>query len=137
MKIVTLIIATGLLAGAIFFVTYFSSAKEHAMPTHLNKVLSVSGWEASQQSGQLQLSSIDDTFIHLATDEQLDKVLEKFWGNESSYVIVKVDPKKFVGRLVHETNPGGVTKYYHLYNGHIPLAAVTDVRTVESIQCVK
>lgn len=133
MENLALIIVTGISACAIFWVIYFFSFKERAMPTHLNKVLSVNGWATSQKSDRLQPVPIDiaDNFIHLATDDQLNKVLEKFWHNEPSYVVVKVDPKLFIGRLVHEVNPGGSNKYYHLYDGYIPLTAVIDARVIE------
>ena len=130
MKILALIIATGALAGAIFFAIYYSSSKEHVMPVHLYKILSSDEWLESQKGDRLKLSWIDETFIHLATDEQLSRVLEKFWGDKPSYVVLTVDPKRFVGHLIHETNPGGTNKYYHLYDGYIPLSVVIDVRVV-------
>ena len=133
MKIVALIIMAGLLVGAVFSAIYFFSCHKSVTPApkHLYKILAMDSWAESQKGDRLKLAWIDDTFIHLATDEQLDRVIEKFWGDKSSYVILTVDPTKFVGRLVHESNPGGTNKYYHLYNGHIPLAAVTHVRTVD------
>jgi len=97
---------------------------------HLYKVLSVAAWHQSQQGTTLKTGVIDADFIHLATAEQLDRVLTKFWGNEAEYFVIEVDPKKFTGRLVLESNPGGETKYYHLYNGSIPLSSVIDVKRV-------
>ena len=67
---------------------------------------------------------MDDQFIHLATKKQVAHVADKFW-KDLEYVILKIDSTKILGRLSYETNPGGSTRYYHLYDGIIPLEAVT------------
>lgn len=126
----------GLLIVIIFFACSFITFKyfyrrNDATPAFLFKVLSVEGWEASQKTDRLILTAIDTEFIHLATESQLERVLEKFWNNHERFYVLKVNPKKFVGLLVHEQNPGGTNKYYHLYNGYIPLNAVVDARSVE------
>lgn len=41
-------------------------------------------------------------------------------------MVLKIDPSKLIGKLVFEVNPGGTQKYYHLYNGKIPLNAVIE-----------
>lgn len=94
----------------------------------LYKILSKKDWEHSLFQTQLVLGSIDDTFIHLATEAQVSNVIAKFWQDEPNYVIVKLDPKRLVGRLIYEKNPEGTNKYYHLYEGHIPLDAVIEVK---------
>ena len=71
----------------------------------------------------MQIQKLDNAFIHLASEEQLPHVTEKFWKGQD-YVVLKIDTKQLVGRLVHETNPGGSNKYYHLYDGYIPIKAV-------------
>jgi uncharacterized protein (DUF952 family) len=38
--------------------------------------------------------------------------------------VLKLDVKSLPGKLVYESNPGGETKYWHLYHGSIPLKAV-------------
>ena len=107
-----------------------SAGEVEATPTYLYKVLSVKGWEESQQGAILKPGPIDTDFIHLAKEDQLEKVITKFWSDSSEYVVVKLDPKKFIGKLVYEFNPGGSLKYYHLYNGSIPFSAVIDAKHV-------
>ena len=34
------------------------------------------------------------------------------------------------GKLVLESNPGGKSRYYHLYQGAIPMEAITESKTV-------
>ncbi len=70
---------------------------------------------------------MDKEFIHLAKEDQVDGVISKFWNNKNP-IILKLDSSKIVGKLVYETNPGGTTKYYHLYEGQIPLIAVIEAR---------
>jgi uncharacterized protein (DUF952 family) len=69
---------------------------------------------------------LDDRFIHLATEGQIPKVLEKFWGDRDC-LILKLQSDQLKGRLVLEANPGGTHKYYHLYDGTIPMTAVIEV----------
>ena len=91
---------------------------------HLYKILSLESWQSSQTQEFLRLSENDKDFIHFSTHEQLENILKKYWSDGSEYIILKVDPVKLLGRLVFEANPGGVNKYYHLYDGAIPLQAV-------------
>lgn len=99
---------------------------EKTTPEYLYKVISVEGWQESQQQDHVVNSAIDDKFIHLATEKQLPHVTHKFWHGKK-FFILKLDPKKMKGRLVFEVNPGGTIHYYHLYEGIIPLDAVIDV----------
>ncbi len=94
-------------------------------PKYLYKIVSKEQWEESLCQNQVVLGSIDRDFIHLAKEEQVDSVVQKFWNNKG-YMILKLDPQKFIGRLVYEKNPGGSNLYYHLYDGWIPLDAVVD-----------
>lgn len=102
-----------------------------ACPEYLFKIVSKEQWEESLHGHAMVLSVLDKDFIHLAKEEQVAHVVQKFWGGRS-YIILKLASKKLKGRLVYETNPGGATKYYHLYDGSIPLKAVVDVTVVDS-----
>jgi len=93
---------------------------------YLYKIISVKDWEDSQQENNLKLSPMDDKFIHLATEAQIDGILDKYWKNESRFVILKIQTDKIQGKLVFETNPGGTTRYFHLYDGYIPFDSIVD-----------
>ena len=108
----------------LLLMAFFGCSKTESPPAYLYKVVSVEDWE--QSCGTVRLSSMDDAFIHLATKAQLPKILDKYWSGVPEYVVLKVKTSKLPGRLVFETNPGGETKYYHLYDGSIPLDAVVD-----------
>ncbi len=95
------------------------------VPQYLYKIMSPEDWQSSKQNNQIVNSPYDKEFIHLAKEDQVQYVVQKFW-NGKSYVILKLNPKKFIGRLMYETNPGGSTKYFHLYDGTIPLDAVIE-----------
>jgi len=98
------------------------------VPQLLIKVISAEAWEKSQESGVLFLETMDskDGYIHMATEEQVLRVIQKFW-NGKGYILLHLDPSKFNGTLKYESNPGGESKYYHLYDGSIPLSAVTKI----------
>lgn len=96
-------------------------------PEFLYKVVSRQAWEDSQDSEAVVLTEFDREFIHLATVDQLERIITKYFADEPQYVVLKLDTGKLPGRLVYESNPGGATKYYHLYDGTLPLAAVVEV----------
>jgi uncharacterized protein (DUF952 family) len=90
----------------------------------LYKIVSKREYEASQSEPNLRLPPIDTTFIHLAMQDQVERVLGKFWPDRDDALVLTVDPAKLNGRLVKEKNPGGSAEYWHLYDGFIPRAAV-------------
>lgn len=96
------------------------------VPEYLYKVVSPEDWRKSQLQQEVVLSSIDVDFIHLAKEDQVAHVVQKFWGDRDC-IILKLASKKLSGHLIYEKNPGGTTQYYHLYEGSIPLDAVVDV----------
>jgi len=98
----------------------------HGAPHYLYKIVSREEWSQSLQGNALILSPMDDEFIHLAQEDQVDHVAKKFWGGRD-FLTLKLDPNKLEGQLVLEANPGGTTLYYHLYDGSIPLEAVSEV----------
>lgn len=97
-------------------------------PNFLYKILSDDNWNQSQGKTDLKLSNLDSVFIHLSTEEQLDRIKNKFWADEKRFYILKLDCKKLKGKLVLESNPGGSNKYYHLYNGSIPLTSIVEIK---------
>jgi uncharacterized protein (DUF952 family) len=100
---------------------------EEAKPKYLYKILTVEEWEASNK-GVVQLPSADKDFIHLAKANQLRPIISKYWMKVPVFYIIKLDTAKLPGKLAYEKNPAGSTKYYHLYNGSIPLNAVVKVK---------
>ena len=97
-----------------------------SLPDHLYKIVSPEQWQKSQK--KVVTSSIDKDFIHLAKEDQVPNVVKKFWNNRD-YIVLKLVSKKLVGRLIYETNPEGSTRYYHLYEGTIPIEAVVEATT--------
>lgn len=92
----------------------------------LYKVISPKTWEESLCRLEVVPSEIDSQFIHLSTKRQLAHVIDKYWRGQE-YLVLKLATNKLVGRLAYEVNPGGTTRYYHLYEGSIPLEAVIEV----------
>jgi peptide deformylase len=102
----------------------------HNTPQFLYKILSLRNWQSTQSRKNLFLSAEDDAFIHLATEEQLEKVIAKFWSQAPQFVILKLTADQLQGDLVFETNPGGTKRYYHLYKGFIPISAIVESRVI-------
>lgn len=99
--------------------------EDNKAPT-LYKVISIEKWKESEGKDHIVLNDMDKDFIHFSTEEQLPRILEKFWKNKD-YMVLKIDPRKLPGRLVFETNPDGSgQKYYHLYEGSLPKDAILE-----------
>ena len=92
-------------------------------PQKLYKVLSPDSWKRSQSKNYIERGPLDTDFIHLATKEQLASIIEKFW-KDKEHIVITLDTRLLEGDLRFESNPGGKNKYYHLYNGDIPLKSV-------------
>lgn len=101
-------------------------------PQFLYKVVSYKAWQESLKLNLVVGSDIDRDFIHLAKEDELDHVVQKFWKGQD-YILLKLSTHRLSGRLVYETNPGGTTKYYHLYEGMIPLEAVVEVTSHKGV----
>jgi peptide deformylase len=99
-------------------------------PQYLYKILSLKNWQATQNVKTVYLPEEDDKFIHFSTEDQLQRIIGKYWNKEPQFVVLKVDAHKLEGRLAFETNPGGTTQYYHLYNGWIPFSSILESRIV-------
>lgn len=100
-------------------------------PTFLFKILTLESWEKSEREKILFLLPEDNQFIHLAKEEQLEKIIDKFFSDVKKIVVLKIDVSKMQGNLVFEINPGGSTKYYHLYDGLIPFDAIVEIRFLD------
>jgi uncharacterized protein (DUF952 family) len=100
-------------------------------PEYLYKILSREDWEKSQSQIFIVMPKEDKDFIHLSKEDQLNRIIEKYWSHVSEFVILKVKTDQLPGTLVYEANPGGTNQYYHLYEGSIPLKAVVEVKTIK------
>lgn len=101
-------------------------------PNYLYKILSPAAWEESQAGDKLALGPDDETFIHLAEDHQVERISRKFFSEHQKVVVIKLRVADLPGRLVKESNPGGTTEYYHLYDGYLPLQAVESHELVDN-----
>ena len=99
-------------------------------PTYLYKILSPASWQAGQESDRLALGPDDENFIHLAEAHQVERIANKFFSEYEEVVVVQLRTDELQGRLVKESNPGGEVKYYHLYDGFLPMKAVHSHRVM-------
>lgn len=120
------------IAFMIFFcLPHVALGVEENIPKYLYKILSESDWKESQHKGVVIKSKEDIDFIHLSTHEQLNRIIEKFWSQAPIYIVLKIQTEHLPGRLVYESNPGGTSKYYHLYDALIPLNSIVAQEIVD------
>src|SRR5579871_5270212 len=79
----------------------------NSSPQYLYKILSLRNWQATQSRKTVQLSAEDDAFIHFSTQDQLERIVEKYWADAPQLVILKIDSSQLEGKMLFETNPGG------------------------------
>lgn len=93
------------------------------------KALTQTEFESFTQEGHFYGSTHDqrDGFIHLSTEQQLSRILAKYFPNETKVYILKVDINDYKHDIKWEPNSAG-DLYPHLYNK--PLAKETVV-TIE------
>lgn len=99
-------------------------------PKYLFKILSLENWEETHRIGRVKLSEDDRDFIHFSTEDQLQRIIDKYWNGIPYFIVLKIFSEKLSGNLIFEANPGGSNKYYHLYEGSIPMEAIAEVRKV-------
>lgn len=100
------------------------------IPPYLYKVISLRLWQTTQTRNVLILPKEDDLFVHFAREDQLDKILHKYWSEVPQVVILKVNTAQVEGKWVYEQNPGGMTKYFHLYGGRIPFYSILESKII-------
>ena len=105
-------------------------AMESETPQYLYKILSMRNWQATQARKTVMLSADDDAFIHFSREDQLERILSKYWADAPEAVILKIETAKLEGDLVFEANPGGTSKYYHLYRGFIPIGSIVEAKVI-------
>ena len=99
-------------------------------PGTIFKITTAALWAQSQadSSRRLILAAQDKDFIHFAEKADVERIAKKFFKQEEDVIVLEVDSKKLVGRLVKEKNPGGQKEYFHLYDGWIPMDAIVSAQ---------
>lgn len=120
----------------LLFLSFFVTKGEcmnlyESWPNFLYKILSIENWEESQKGHQLIVDPSDNAFIHFSMEDQLERIISKYWKNVDKYVVLRINPEYLVGCLVFEANPGGSVKYYHLYGGFIPMESIAEVKIIK------
>jgi len=97
------------------------------LPDYLHKIITLNQWEKSQNKEYIFLLDSDNQFIHFAEKDDIERIKNKFFSDQDKLVVLTVNPQKLVGKLIKEKNPGGSRKYYHLYDGSIPLKSIESI----------
>jgi len=125
MRLILLATGIGILAFSIYTLYRKKTETVNQQPEFLYKVVTPQILLESADKQTLLLSAFDKNFIHFATQEQLPKIIQKFFPDQSVHIL-KIKVSQLPGRLVLEKNPGGETRYYHLYEGSIPKEAIVE-----------
>lgn len=103
-----------------------TSEKTPDMPNQpLYRITTKSLWERSIDT--LELSDMDSEFIHFVEKNDIDRIIKTYFSDKPYVMVLTIDPAALTGQLVKEVNPGGTKKYYHLYNGSVPMTAIIEM----------
>lgn len=105
-------------------------------PDTLYKVVTKEQFLHSQGKEFLELGEADREFIHFSTEEQYPRIMQKFSEREPTapYVLLEIKTKELMGDMRFEPNPGKSEKYFHLYNGSIPMSSLSLIHSSEETE---
>ena len=66
----------------------------------LFKVITEENWRKSQDQGHIFLSPLDAAFIHFAQQDEVDRIVKKYFPYEVSVIVVEVDSTLLPRNLV-------------------------------------
>lgn len=82
-------------------------------------------WNARQSGEAITADSLTtEGFIHCSLAEQLEGVLERYFGGVSRVVILEIDPEKLSSKLVFEPSTNN-EEYPHVYGPIDPEAIIS------------
>lgn len=131
LSLMAVVLGLGIFTSCAENATKVEQGQQEATPQYLYKVITIENWKNSQGKGFVMLADEDKDFIHLAKEDQVQRIIDKYWADAPEFVVLKIDAKNLPGKLVFETNPGGTNKYYHLYNSPIPLKTIVEKKNVK------
>lgn len=89
-------------------------------------------WERSKEGGVYEVPSLkEEGFIHCCMEEQVARVLERFYKDAAETVVLRIDSRKLTSQLVYEWSPSMEATYPHVY-GPINTDAVTEVSSADA-----
>lgn len=94
-------------------------------------------WEAAQAGGEYRVSTRGRTlqeegFIHCSRAHQVETVRRAFYADVDPLLLLVIDPTRLTAPIVEEPPAPGVDELFpHIY-GPLPVAAVTEVRTLHA-----
>ena len=97
------------------------------MTSSILHITTLQRWEESQVDGEYRGDTLaTQGFIHCATAEQLDGVVERFFRGQTGLVVLTIDPDKVLPPIRWEHAPDANELFPHIY-GPLNVDAVTGV----------
>ncbi len=84
-------------------------------------------WEKFKDKDFYAAESLQsENFIHCSFEDQLETVLQRYYKNAETVLILEIEPEKLVSKLVTEPSTGGEV-YPHIY-GEINTDAIVGIK---------
>jgi len=75
-------------------------------------------------------SLVDEGFIHCCQLDQLSGVVQRYYADEESLIVMAIDPNALESVVKYENTVGGTELFPHVY-GPINMMAVTAIKTLD------
>ncbi len=94
-------------------------------------------WDRAKESGLYAVPSLkEEGFIHCSMEDQVARVLDRFYSGRKDVVVLCIDSRKLTSQLVYEWAPSMEATFPHVY-GAINTDSVTEVFSVDSMAARK
>lgn len=98
---------------------------------YVYKILRVEEWTQLQDQGQFPGSAHDlrDGFIHLATEDQVQGVIQRYFNDENTLYVLKCATKNFrQEKLKWEKSKSNEELFPHLYGGTLKTSHILEFK---------
>jgi uncharacterized protein (DUF952 family) len=98
---------------------------------YIYHIVTLTEWELQKNAQMYIHSSLAiEGFIHASTAEQLQATIQRYYANEESVMILKIEVAKLKNTLKYELAPSINQLFPHIF-GALNSAAIVEVREVE------
>ncbi|MCE7933709.1 MAG: GNAT family N-acetyltransferase [Chlorobi bacterium CHB2] len=101
-----------------------ATSAEEEFASRMYHITTAVAWEAAVAAGEYTAPSLQtEGFIHCSLSRQMERSLNKFYGEIPEVLVLRIDPSKLPHRLVYESADND--RFPHIY-GTIPIDAVVE-----------
>ena len=104
---------------------------------YIYHIAALADWNRAKESGYYEVPSLkEEGFIHCSMEDQVPRVVDRFYSDRKDIVVLCIDSRKLKSQLVYEWAPSMEATFPHVY-GPINTDSVKEVLSVDSMSARK